>query len=69
MSVFYAHDDLISSLMYVDKKLISTSFDQTIKVWDLSVPVATSKAHIDDYPITVFDHHSKILGGDVFKTE
>ena len=69
MSVFYAHDDLISSLMFVERKLVSTSFDQTIRIWDLSQPVLTHKAHIDDYPITIFDHHSRILSGDILRSE
>ena len=38
MYSFYAHDALITCLLYHDYKLISISDDQTIKVWDLKAP-------------------------------
>ena len=32
---FYAHDDVITSILFYDAKLISMSLDQSIKIWDL----------------------------------
>ena len=33
LNSFYAHDDFILGLLFLDTKLISYSLDQTIKVW------------------------------------
>jgi len=69
LNQFYAHDDFVIGMLFLDTKLISYSLDQTIKVWDLKYPVVNEKHSYEDYPLTIFDHEAQILSADVLKTE
>ena len=63
LNKFYGHDDWVNSLMYYEKKLISVSDDQTIKLWDMRQAVTK----FEDNPITIFDHRSKIIAVDILR--
>ena len=41
LNQFYAHDDFITGLLFLDTKLISYSLDQTIKIWMMHNAVVT----------------------------
>ncbi len=57
---FQAHDDLITSILFYDAKLISPSLDQSIKIWDLKQP-----GYEDDPAHAIFDHDDEIVTADI----
>lgn len=56
---FNAHNDLISTLLFHQAKIISCSMDQTIKIWDLK------QQGYEDDPITIYDHDEEIVCADI----
>lgn len=56
---FDAHDDYITAILFNDAKLISTSMDQTVKIWDLKQP------GYEDSPTVIYDHDDEVVSADI----
>lgn len=56
---FSAHNDLVSTLLFYQAKIISCSMDQTIKIWDLK------QQEYEEDPITIYDHDEEIVCADI----
>jgi WD40 repeat protein len=53
----YAHDNLIHSISFYNDRLVTTSTDTTVKLWDLK----------SDDPIdTYYDHEEKVVSSDLY---
>lgn len=62
-SYFYAHDDLITAVMFKDDILITCSLDYMIKFWDLK-----SGQMKEPWKVS-YDHEGKILSADLHPSQ
>lgn len=60
---FYAHDDQITSILYREDVLITSSLDAILKFWDLT------QAQIREPIFTQYEHEDAILSADLHPTK